>query len=763
MATDEQQHEAEHAQAPPWVPRTCVWELTLACNAKCLHCGSTAGTARADELDTAEGLSLIEQLSALECTSVTLSGGEPLLRQDWPTLARSIHGSGMQLELITNGLLVEKQAEVIAAAGFFGVTFSIDGPAAVHDELRGVPGGLDQTLAGAAELVKRDVRIGAVTQVNRRNLPHLAEIHDLLFTHGFDGWQVQLTMAHGRAGEQDDLCLEPAQLPLLQETLVKLREQQALFMQVADNIGYMSRSEPALRTGIGQRARFWTGCGAGLSVIGITSDGTVRGCLSLPPTADEGNLRERNLAAIWQDPEAFAYNRRFQVDWLTGPCAGCPFGKLCRGGCTSQALAATDNPHDNPYCLWRVTQEAGTGRSPFGLPVPVRTPTIDQLAAEGTRFERVITAAPWTVPSVAAMLTGIYAHRLGLAKWEQPWPADHDNLFHRAKAGGYEVASFVFDPRYLLRRVPEAQVKGSSQDTAAVLEWLRAHRGKQFVLFIHYWWTHIPYVAKPMNTAAWKQVSDTVLSALRAGPAARAGVHRLYGHAVEHFSEQWLPQVLDALDLDDCWVALTADHGDCWGERGLPSQIKNVFDLHGSTLFDEVLRVPLILRPPGGGAGQVIKPLVRTVDLMPTLTDLLDCRPSPATDSPDEVVDGVSLAACVREGFDPPELCAVSVKNRDFVEQPRLPTDPQDLYDGIALTTTGRKQIVEPGTGRRKAYDLGIDPGELGDISSEDQSGELQAGWQRLSDEMERARVGLWLEQDAEQLRDRLRLLGYLE
>ncbi len=358
IATDEERREAHLAQTPPWVPRTCVWELTLACNARCLHCGSTAGAARAKELDTAEGLALIEQLDDLGCESVTLSGGEPLLREDWPTLARSIRGSDMDLELITNGLLVKKQAEVIAAAEFFAVTFSIDGPASVHDELRGLSGGLDQLLAGAAELVKRDVRIGAATQVNQRNLPHLAEIHELLFTHGFDGWQVQLTMPHGRAGEQDDLCLTPEQLPQLQETLLRLREQQALFMQAADNIGYMSRFEPALRTGIGQRARFWTGCGAGLSVVGITSDGTVRGCLSLPPDQDEGNLRERNLAAIWNDPEAFAYNRRFQVEQLDGPCRECPFGKICRAGCTSQALSAGDGPHSNPFCLWRVTQQA---------------------------------------------------------------------------------------------------------------------------------------------------------------------------------------------------------------------------------------------------------------------------------------------------------------------------------------------------------------------------------------------------------------------
>ncbi len=405
----------------------------------------------------------------------------------------------------------------------------------------------------------------------------------------------------------------------------------------------------------------------------------------------------------------------------------------------------------------------GSAGSPFGLPMPISTPTIDGLADEGTRFERVITAAPWTVPSVASMLTGIYSHRLGLAKWEQPWPADHYSLFHLAREAGYEVASFVFDPKYLFRRVPEAQVCGSSQHTDRLLDWLREHRGDRFVVFIHYWWTHIPYVAKAMNTAAWRQVSDQVLKALRSGPAARAGVQRLYGHAVEQFSEVWLPQVLDALDLDDSWLVLTADHGDCWGERAPPTELKSVFDLHGSTLFDEVLRVPLIIRPPGGATAQVIEPLVRTVDLMPTLADLLDCSLPPATAQPGEALDGVSLANCVRTGAAPPLLDAVSVMNRDFLEQPSLPSDPVELYSGVALTTTRFKQILEPKSGRRQAYDLVADPGEVTDISAEQNRDELETGWARLAAEMERARVGLWLEQDAELLRDRLRRLGYLE
>ena len=336
-----------------WRPTTCVWEVTLACNARCMHCGSRAGQAREDELSTDEGLELIRQLAELGCEGVTLSGGEPLVRPDWPLLARGIRDAGMRLELITNGLAVSSQAAQVADLGFFAVTFSVDGPAAVHDRLRGVDGGLERLLEGAAALSHRGVRLGAVTQVNRLNLGCLDEVHELLLDNGFEGWQLQLTMAHGRAADNGDLCLPPTRLRSLEERLLALQQRTPLFVQAADNIGYMSRHEPALRSGTGRADRCWTGCTAGLQVVGVTSHGRVRGCLSLPDSFDEGSVRHRRLAEIWNDPGAFEYTRGFQRELLSGPCEGCELGTVCRGGCTSLAVASSGAVHSNAYCLWK--------------------------------------------------------------------------------------------------------------------------------------------------------------------------------------------------------------------------------------------------------------------------------------------------------------------------------------------------------------------------------------------------------------------------
>jgi radical SAM protein with 4Fe4S-binding SPASM domain len=103
------------------------------------------------------------------------------------------------------------------------------------------------------------------------------------------------------------------------------------------------------------------GCRAGLEVMGIESNGDVKGCLSLPSGLNgrhdfvEGNLRTRRLPEIWNDPNAFAYNRQFRTEDLQGKCAGCAFGEICRGGCTWTSVALAGHPHDFPHCFYKIT------------------------------------------------------------------------------------------------------------------------------------------------------------------------------------------------------------------------------------------------------------------------------------------------------------------------------------------------------------------------------------------------------------------------
>jgi MoaA/NifB/PqqE/SkfB family radical SAM enzyme len=233
-------------------PQVCVWEVTLACNARCAHCGSRAGPPREGELSTQEACVLVGELAELGCECVTLSGGEPLLRADWSELAAVIRTRGMQTELITNGLLCRDQSEAIARAGFRSVSFSIDGPSKVHDALRCVPNCLDRVLSGAEALSTRGVRIGAVTQVNRLNLHELEETHEMLVENHFEGWQVQLTVPYGRAADQPGLCLRPEDLPELEAILLRIIARTPLFVQAADTIGLHEPVRAAIENGLAQ-------------------------------------------------------------------------------------------------------------------------------------------------------------------------------------------------------------------------------------------------------------------------------------------------------------------------------------------------------------------------------------------------------------------------------------------------------------------------------------------------------------------------------
>jgi len=349
------------AARPP--PRFCVWEITLACDAACVHCGSSAGEPRPAELDTREALVLCDALADLGVPHVTLSGGEPLVRPDWPDLAARLVARKVAVELISNGLALDADAaRAIAKCGIRSVTISVDGPEAVHDELRGVRGAFRRVVAAAGHLRRAGLPVGASTQVNARNVERLEELERALVDAGFQGWQLQLTMPHGRCAEHRDLVVPPAAIGRILRFILAARERRRLPLYAADNIGWMTTREPLIRSLHDPPDTFYPGCQAGMQVLGITSDGTIRGCLSLPPAFDEGIVGRSTLAAIWRDEERFAYNRRFSVDDLAGECAKCAFARVCRGGCKSLAYAVTGGTAENPYCA-RLFGEEGQGKS----------------------------------------------------------------------------------------------------------------------------------------------------------------------------------------------------------------------------------------------------------------------------------------------------------------------------------------------------------------------------------------------------------------
>ena len=120
-----------------YYPRFCVWELTLACELRCLHCGSHAGAQRESELSIEECRRLADELAALGCEKVTLGGGEPTLHPAWHEIGRRLSDQGVRVNVISNGWAwSQDRLEQARYAKLTNVAFSLDGLEQAHDAVR---------------------------------------------------------------------------------------------------------------------------------------------------------------------------------------------------------------------------------------------------------------------------------------------------------------------------------------------------------------------------------------------------------------------------------------------------------------------------------------------------------------------------------------------------------------------------------------------------------------------------------------------------
>jgi len=345
----------------PREPVVCFWEITDACNLRCVHCEQNAGTRAPDELDTDEALKLADDLATAGCRCVNLTGGEPLLRPDWDKIARRLADRGVTVVVISNGTRIdEAMVGRMLDAGVAAAAVSLDGDREVHDEIR-VPAArstgsvYDAALHALDLLAATPLKTAVITQIHRRNVDRLEAMRDVLAARRVDTWQLQIAMPLGRLLEyRARYLIEPADLPRLHERLAALIADGRVPIKVADNIGYYGREEPIFRRRADGEAAFWVGCMAGCRVAAVCSNGDVKGCPSHPRAFVVGSVRETPFAEIWADAERFAYNTRWKDERLVGGCAKCPFRSICRAGCRTMAYSVTGTIYDNPFCIQRI-------------------------------------------------------------------------------------------------------------------------------------------------------------------------------------------------------------------------------------------------------------------------------------------------------------------------------------------------------------------------------------------------------------------------
>ncbi len=343
----------------PWFegvpyPQFAVWEITYGCNMSCRHCGSNAGGARRlrhQELTTDEAFRLCDELAELGNERITLSGGELFMRKDWDQIAARLQKNGIGVSLISNGLLVEKNLDRIARLEpLDALALSLDGTRQTHDFIRRVPGSFDRVVAALKALRRLKVMTAVITTLSRRNVGELQRLYDVLVDCQVNGWQLQFVIGEGRMEASADMPA-PREIAKVSDFIVAKKRERKMQIMAGDNIGYCRPDDAEMR------GAPWAGCHAGLLVVGIEADGSVKGCLSQQPALQEnnpfveGNVRDKSLREIWENPKGFSYNRQFDFAEAKGPCKGCLHLQICRCGCTATAYALHGSRYENRFCM----------------------------------------------------------------------------------------------------------------------------------------------------------------------------------------------------------------------------------------------------------------------------------------------------------------------------------------------------------------------------------------------------------------------------
>lgn len=273
---------------------TAVWEITMGCNMRCKHCGSSCAEALPDELNTSEALEVCDQLKDLGLKVITLSGGEPTTRSDWHIIAKRLVDNGIITSIITNGWLIDENfIHNAITSGIRSVCLSIDGLEKTHDFIRR-SGSLNKSIKALKELRKNNISTSVITSINKENICELEELYQLLIV-------------------------------------------------LADCIGYYSNKDIKVNENFLNDNWSWTGCGAGKHVIGILHNGDIVACTSIrDKTLVAGNIREKSLKSIWESPDSFKWNRNFDSSKLKGFCREC---RYCINGSFES---------ENRYCAYNV-------------------------------------------------------------------------------------------------------------------------------------------------------------------------------------------------------------------------------------------------------------------------------------------------------------------------------------------------------------------------------------------------------------------------
>jgi arylsulfatase A-like enzyme len=309
-----------------------------------------------------------------------------------------------------------------------------------------------------------------------------------------------------------------------------------------------------------------------------------------------------------------------------------------------------------------------------------RTPNMDMLADDGVLFSRAISSAPWTVPSVASIMTGLSPNVHQAMSARSRLPDELTTLAEYMQDAGYYTTAMGFNPflrkrynmhqgfyEYVFPKPPSRSrslggvvvntffpailpsTASTTEITQMAIDWIERNKDVDFFLWTHYYDPHLPYApppefepdgeVPPRIGRSFSRIQD-----VRAGHFAptlpeRDWIRELYKSEVEYVDDSLgdLIQTLKRLDIyDEALIILTSDHGEEFWEHGS-------FE-HGHSLHDELLWVPLILKLPRSSSAREVATAVSIESILPSVLDI--CQ----IDHVDQHLTGKSLMPLIDTG-----------------------------------------------------------------------------------------------------------------
>jgi len=355
----------------PGAPFQVVWNITRACNLKCLHCYENAGVKGPDELTTYEALRGIDILADAGVLILAFSGGEPTIRPDILKLINRSSDRGIYTAVATNAVLFSspKRVKEFKKAGLQFAQISLDGlNPQTHDHFRGVPGTFEKTVQGIKNCVAEDLFVEIATTATRYNIKEIPAMIDFAAELGVDWFMLYNFVPTGRGADiiASDLTPEERE-DILKTCWNKMKTAGVDVLSTAPQFARITQeieANPAL-TGdvtviasgvceeggahvvpthfsnavlpgqLKQLADFIGGCGAGRFYLSLEPNGDMFPCVFFPHEEEVrvGNLFKDNFEEVWRHSALFWKIR--DKEKLAKYCGDCQYRYTC-GGCRAR-------------------------------------------------------------------------------------------------------------------------------------------------------------------------------------------------------------------------------------------------------------------------------------------------------------------------------------------------------------------------------------------------------------------------------------------